>query len=294
MKNKRFLFIIILLSFLLLPLGCITSLKYLRIAEEEQENLRIAKEEEEEKFRKELQELRVELNRLRQGKEQSLSSLNEQIKNIEEEKDKEKKEKVIIAKKINDMVEETEKREKVLNKEIQLLESELKETHFQLNKLIEPKLKKNQKLKKMKREISNRLQKYVQSGKVQIWEEERGLTIALINILGFKEKKVIIKKSAEPLLKKVALILKKYPSHKFSVEGHTDDLPLSSSFYRSNWDLSVTRAVIVLQYLEKERGIPAESLSAKGWGEYRPLSSNTTSWGRKKNKRVEIVIITKD
>ena len=73
------------------------------------------------------------------------------------------------------------------------------------------------------------------------------------------------------------------------VEGHTDNIPMSTSEFRSNWDLSTARAVVVVRFLESA-GVEAEQLAAVGHSQYKPLADNSTAAGRKKNRRVELLI----
>jgi chemotaxis protein MotB len=74
------------------------------------------------------------------------------------------------------------------------------------------------------------------------------------------------------------------------VEGHTDNTPIRTAQFPSNWELSTARATFLLQYLITA-GIPAPRLSAVGYGEYRPLASNDTPQGRASNRRVDLVVI---
>jgi chemotaxis protein MotB len=71
------------------------------------------------------------------------------------------------------------------------------------------------------------------------------------------------------------------------VDGHTDDRPISSSQFPSNWELSTARAVAVVKYLAS-RGLPADRLAAAGFGEFRPIDTSGTDEGRRKNRRIEI------
>ena len=71
------------------------------------------------------------------------------------------------------------------------------------------------------------------------------------------------------------------------VDGHTDDRPISSNQFPSNWELSTARAVAVVKYLAS-RGIPADRLAAAGFGEFRPIDTSGTDEGRRKNRRIEI------
>jgi chemotaxis protein MotB len=77
------------------------------------------------------------------------------------------------------------------------------------------------------------------------------------------------------------------------IEGHTDNIPIARSGWKSNWELSSARALAVLHYLEKEEKISPERLSAIGYGEFQPVASNDTKDGRQANRRVEIVIMPK-
>jgi chemotaxis protein MotB len=76
------------------------------------------------------------------------------------------------------------------------------------------------------------------------------------------------------------------------IEGHTDNVPIHTSRFPSNWELSTARATSVVSYLVKQFGFTPEKLSAAGYGEYIPIESNDTPEGRARNRRVDIVILT--
>ncbi|MFQ5455083.1 MAG: flagellar motor protein MotB [Nitrospirota bacterium] len=92
------------------------------------------------------------------------------------------------------------------------------------------------------------------------------------------------------LFDEIYLFLKK-TSYPIRIEGHTDNIPISSERYPSNWELSASRAVAVLRYLAERYDLPLDRLSAVGFGEYRPVASNNTIEGRAKNRRVEIILV---
>jgi chemotaxis protein MotB len=75
------------------------------------------------------------------------------------------------------------------------------------------------------------------------------------------------------------------------VEGHTDNTPIRTSQFPSNWELSTSRATFLLRYLISNAQIPAARLSAAGYGEYRPVASNATQDGRSANRRVDLVVL---
>lgn len=99
-----------------------------------------------------------------------------------------------------------------------------------------------------------------------------------------------IQSGAKPLLNHVADILKKYPGNRIEIEGHTDDVPISTAEFPSNLWLSTARATKVLEYFDGKKGISMENLTASGRGDVDPVATNGTAAGRAKNRRVEIKI----
>ena len=75
----------------------------------------------------------------------------------------------------------------------------------------------------------------------------------------------------------------------FQVAGHTDNVPINNERFRSNWDLSTARAVEVIRFFIAQ-GVPAAALSGAGFGEYNPVASNDDENGRRRNRRIEIVL----
>jgi chemotaxis protein MotB len=88
-------------------------------------------------------------------------------------------------------------------------------------------------------------------------------------------------------LAKLADLVKRHPDRRFNVEGHTDDVPIDTARYGSNWELGAARAVAVVEALIAQ-GVPAERLAATSYGETQPLAENGSSDGRQVNRRVEI------
>jgi chemotaxis protein MotB len=98
---------------------------------------------------------------------------------------------------------------------------------------------------------------------------------------------------ALPLLQKVGAIIAK-TDYLIRIEGHTDDLPIHTERYPSNWELSTGRAVNVLRYFIKNHDIDPRRLAAEGFSEFHPLVANDTPQNREKNRRVEIIFIKKE
>jgi len=132
----------------------------------------------------------------------------------------------------------------------------------------------------------------IKNGSIEIKISQRGIEITLQSDLVFELGAAELTPAAQKLLEKIGTILK--PIHKmnfrFRVEGHTDNINVHSFLYPSNWELSCARSVSVVRYLVEEMDLPAESISAEGFGSYKPVASNDTVIGRRRNRRVEILI----
>jgi chemotaxis protein MotB len=125
---------------------------------------------------------------------------------------------------------------------------------------------------------------------VQTVIDRRGLVVrVLTDQLLFASGQATLQPAGFPLLNEVAQLLNVDKSHPITVEGHTDNVPISSSQYPSNWELSTDRATTVVRYLIA-KGVNRERLGAVGYADLHPLASNATATGRAKNRRVEIVL----
>jgi chemotaxis protein MotB len=102
-----------------------------------------------------------------------------------------------------------------------------------------------------------------------------------------------IRAEALPLLQKVGAIISK-TAYLIRIEGHTDNLPIHTERYPSNWELSTARAVNVLRDFIKNHNIDPRRLAAEGFSEFHPLFANDTPQNRAKNRRVEIIFIRKE
>lgn len=116
------------------------------------------------------------------------------------------------------------------------------------------------------------------------------LSIQLNDSVLFASGEATLKPAAQILLTKVALGLTHLPQgFHIIVRGYTDNQPISTPQFSSNWSLAVERAVAVVLLFEKA-GVPGKALGAEGFGPYQPLDSNKTAAGRAKNRRVEVVV----
>ena len=120
--------------------------------------------------------------------------------------------------------------------------------------------------------------------------EERGLVVSIQDTLLFDSGSAVITPRAHQILDKISTVLATAPNY-IRVEGHTDNLPIHTLQFPSNWELSVIRATNVVQIMAVEGGIASARLSATGYGEYRPITTNTTEAGRSQNRRVDLIIL---
>jgi chemotaxis protein MotB len=119
---------------------------------------------------------------------------------------------------------------------------------------------------------------------------ERGLVVTLVDAVLFDLGTAEISPKAFPLLNKIGSIISK-SSYLVRIEGHTDNLPIHTERFPSNWELSATRAVNVLRYFIEKEKIPPERLSAVGYGEFQPLLPNDSPQHRARNRRMEIIFV---
>lgn len=140
--------------------------------------------------------------------------------------------------------------------------------------------------------LEERLAQEIKDKDIRLKMNEKGLVITFVADVLFDSGKAKIKSGALGGLDKVAKILQEnVPQLNIGIEGHTDNVPIRASGWKSNWELSTARALSVLHYLVDEKDISPDRVSAIGYGEYKPVASNDTKEGRQLNRRVEIVIL---
>lgn len=117
--------------------------------------------------------------------------------------------------------------------------------------------------------------------------------ISLSDNMLYKSGSYEIGERAGETLSKIAKILSDYSDYDVLVEGNTDNVPISQTNIRNNWDLSALRASSVVQALQNQYGIAPNRLSAAGRGEYNPIATNDTEAGKQRNRRTQIIITPK-
>ena len=142
-------------------------------------------------------------------------------------------------------------------------------------------------------QLNSRLQSEVAADQAQITQLQNQLKVTMVNEVLFAEGGWTLSPKGEAALAKIAPTLSKLQGQQIVVEGFTDNVPIGPALkarFPSNWELSSARATDVLRFLVS-KGVPANTISAQGFGDSRPVASNDTAEGRAKNRRVEIVIM---
>jgi chemotaxis protein MotB len=143
--------------------------------------------------------------------------------------------------------------------------------------------------KEQEEAAGDKLMESVSSNLVQVEQNEKKIKLVLTEGVLFSSGRADLQDRAKEVLKPIVDELKKLPNEVI-VEGHTDNVPIRSGRYSTNWELSMARAYSVISYFE-ELGMDKKRLAGIGYGENRPVAENTTSVGRAKNRRIEISLM---
>jgi chemotaxis protein MotB len=140
--------------------------------------------------------------------------------------------------------------------------------------------------------LNTQLKREIDSGKMRVSLEGRGLVISLQQATFFPSGEDAIDPATYPSLEKVATAIGKLPNP-VRLEGHTDAIPIHTARFRSNWELSAARSIAALELLNARFSVPRERMAIAGYAETIPLASNESDEGRARNRRVDIVILSR-
>jgi chemotaxis protein MotB len=148
-----------------------------------------------------------------------------------------------------------------------------------------------QNFKALQKKLNDYAKAHGFSSQVQTVIERRGLVVrVLTDKLLFDSGQATLQPAGSPLLEEVAMLLNVDKSHPITVEGNTDNQPIATSQFPSNWELSTARATTVVRFLIAH-GVNAGRLAAAGYAALHPVDSNATTAGRSRNRRVDIVLM---
>ncbi len=148
--------------------------------------------------------------------------------------------------------------------------------------------KRREKMKNIARDIMEVLAPLVRQGKVRVLETSRGVTIEINDSVLFAPGQAQLAPESMRAMQAVADVIAR-ADLPVTIEGHTDNVPINTPFFPSNWELSAVRATTVLR-LFADAGVPQNRLTAIGYGETRPVDNNDSIEGRAHNRRVSILI----
>ncbi len=141
--------------------------------------------------------------------------------------------------------------------------------------------------------VQRALAKEIAKGDVAVRSTPEGLVISLREAGFFDSGSAEIRASAQAAFERLARVLSETPSD-LRIEGHTDNVPINNARFASNWDLSTTRATTTVRLLVTNYGFNPRRLAAAGYAEYRPIANNATVAGRALNRRVDVVIPSRE
>ena len=153
-------------------------------------------------------------------------------------------------------------------------------------------VQKQQRMRSMAKDILQALEPLVSNGKVRVTQSNLGITVEINASVLFSPGEALLSDHSTETLKAVARVIKN-EDYEIQVEGHTDNLPIHTLFFPSNWELSTARASSVIR-LFIESGVGGQRLTAIGYGENRPVDTNDTIEGRMRNRRVAIMIMSNE
>ncbi|MGD8353613.1 MAG: OmpA family protein [Pseudomonadota bacterium] len=320
MKILRYPVLLISLLSLLLT-GCIVSKKDYILKEEEAQNCSkelVRQANENKSLRSELSTCQSEVDELtgslatvsderdllqnnlttEQAVNEELKSQNMRLTDILQKKEVSQsaviKETMEISKELQGTNAELRENLAVREAELKRVKSELATARARAAELERLKEAELQKLKSTYDELVNSLKGEIEAGEIQIRRMKDRLSVNLESKVLFDSGRADLKASGIEVLKKVGTQLAKIPDKRIQIEGHTDNDPIGGKLkekYPSNWELSTSRALAVVHFLQDNVGIEADRLSGAGYGEYQPAASNDTPQGKAANRRIEIVLL---
>jgi chemotaxis protein MotB len=146
-------------------------------------------------------------------------------------------------------------------------------------------------LEPLRAQINEALKQEIDKGAITLRTGPDGLIISLSELSFFDSGSSAVRKNAQESFDRIAFLLAERRCG-VRVEGHTDNVPIRTSEFKSNWDLSTARATAIVKSLIDRYHFEPSLLSAAGYGEYHPVASNDTAGGRQQNRRVDLVVLS--
>jgi len=148
-------------------------------------------------------------------------------------------------------------------------------------------------IEKLRRDLEQALGEEIKKHEIQMRVTPEGLVVSLREIGFFNSGDATLLSDGQATLTRIARVLNE-KGFQIRVEGHTDNVPIHTSHFKSNWELSTARATEVVSLLIEQHGFDPGQISAAGYSQYRPIAANDTEEGRKINRRVDLVIVSRN
>jgi len=183
-----------------------------------------------------------------------------------------------------------------LAQKVEKLESEkteLAKDKDELSKDVQAKTGELAALKGTYDKLEDKMKDEIAKGDIRLSQSGGRLRVDLVDKILFDSGEAVISKRGEGVLARVGAVLATVDDKQIQVSGHTDSNPISEKLttqFPTNWELSVSRAVNVVRFLEEKANVPAANLIASGYGQYHPIASNKSAAGRARNRRIEILL----
>jgi chemotaxis protein MotB len=153
----------------------------------------------------------------------------------------------------------------------------------------------NKKDEKELKQVEGRINQYIEkkhlTNKITTSLTSEGLLLRIRDNVLFDSGKATIRKEDVQMARELSNLLVMNPPHQIIISGHTDNVPIKTASFESNWELSAMRAINFMKILLENPKLDPRQFSAKGYGEYQPVADNSTPEGRAKNRRVEVLIM---
>jgi chemotaxis protein MotB len=196
-----------------------------------------------------------------------------------------KQERVTLEQKITQLEKEIADRQDVIAR----LEADKAGMSQELDALRDEQRRREKELATFK-ELFGRLQALIDAGTIQVSFRKGRMIVELPSGVLFDSGKTELKPEGKVAIEKLVEAFGSVSDRDLMIAGHTDNVPIRTSRYKSNWELSTARAVVVVGYMI-EKGFPTDHLSAAGYGEFDPIGDNATEEGKAKNRRIEIQLM---
>ena len=224
--------------------------------------------------------------------QKALDDANAKLAQTESELEKERqttKELRVENQRLEDRIKELEEEISQLEAQIEQLAKEAGVTKMELEELRKEKAKREKELAVYKA-LFNELKALVDSGTIKVSFRKGRLVVELASSILFDSGKASLSDAGREALTQLGKALASVKDRDFLVAGHTDNKPIRTARFGSNWELSTARAVEVVTFLI-ESGMPPAHIGAAGFGEHDPVGDNNTEEGRAANRRIEVILM---